>query len=235
VAFVEGVDGLLVEIEVDTLTRREITAGAAAPRYRPDGDGIGCIIDDGDLAWQETGGGAFQVIVPAEKLPTNTMIADFDWLPDSQYVVYTLADETERIDTLPLGIEYTVWIAQISDPRPVRLAEDARDVGVSPDGRIIAVLEGSGYGDACFVDQSLVFLELAPDLNSARRVDLEGFEGYPRVGQDQSFYPTSNAEWVSQGLTIGQFEVTCTVDPIARGTYLIDPLGKRIVWIGNDD
>jgi dipeptidyl aminopeptidase/acylaminoacyl peptidase len=234
-AFVEGHNGVLVEIDVDTRIRREITASAFAPRYRPDGGGIGCLIEDGDLAWQSADGGPFQVIIPAETLPPNTSIEDFDWLPDGQHVVYTLADETERIDDLPIGIGYTVWIAQIHDPRPVKLADDAHDVSVSPDGQTIAALKGSGYADACFVDQRLVFLRLAPGLAAAQPVDLQSFDGYPSVGQDQTFYPTSNVTWVSGGLAIGLFRITCTLDTIAAGRYLIDPIGRHMVQITHDE
>jgi Tol biopolymer transport system component len=238
VAFNEGTDGLLVEAEVDTGLRREIVRGASAPRYRPDGEGIGYVSADGGLAWMDSVGAA-HTIVPAVALPAHTSVKDFDWLPDGGRVVYTLADASERQGDTTLGIEYSLWIAQADGSNPLKLADDARDARVSPDGHTIAALQGSGWYDACFVDQGLVFLLLATDLASARRVGLDGFEGYPQTSVDQSFYPLSeagliaaaNVTWLSERLALGNFGLTCTTDPGVAGKYLIDPVAGRIVQI----
>jgi hypothetical protein len=77
----------------------------------------------------------------------------------------------------------------------------------------------------------LVFLRLAPDLTSAQRVDVEGFEEYPRTRGDGAFYPFSNVAWVSDHLALGQFDVTCFAVPGAAGRYLLDPLEARLLQI----
>jgi hypothetical protein len=81
------------------------------------------------------------------------------------------------------------------------------------------------------VDQRLVFLRLAPDLTSAQRVDVEGFEEYPQTRGDGAFYPSSNITWVSDHLALGQFDVTCIAVPGAAGRYLLDPLEARLLQI----
>jgi hypothetical protein len=238
VAFVEGADSLLVEIEVDTQTRRQFASGVLAPRYRPDNSGIGYLTSNGGLAWIDIHGDV-HTIVPTEALPPNTSVVDFDWLPDGERVVYTLADETDRIENLPIGIKYSTWIAWSDGSDPRKLADDVHDVRVSPDGRMIVALQGSGWYDACLVDQQLVFLWFASDLTSAELIDIEGFEGYPHIGPDQSFYPHSEAgqiesstvTWVSSRMAFGNFDITCTPDRSAAGRYVIDAANERMAKV----
>ena len=212
--------------------------GLFSPRYRPDGEGIGYVGADGGLAWIDVAGAA-HTVVAAATLPAHTSVKDFDWLPDGEHVVYTLADETARRDDTTIGIDYSVWIAPADGANPLKLADDARDVKVSPDGRTIATLQGSAWYDACFVDQGLVFLLLGADLASAQRIGIDSFEGYPQSGADQSFYPLSeagliapaNVTWLSERLALVNFGLTCAADPGVAGKYLIDPIGERMVQI----
>jgi hypothetical protein len=236
VAFVEGPDDVLVEVEVDTQTRREITSGASIPRYRPDGSGIGYVVDDGSLVWQGSDDSAFQTILPAEALPPDVPINDFEWLPDGQHVVYTLVDNREHLLLDPQSGR-SVWITPIDGPDPTRWVDNAREVSVSPDGRTVALLQGSGFGDACFEDQSLSFLFLMPDFTLAYQVSIESFDGYPLLESPDSlsFHPRSNVTWVSDGLAIVQFQAWCGYASNVVGRYLIDPAGERMVHITRDE
>jgi dipeptidyl aminopeptidase/acylaminoacyl peptidase len=231
VAFTAGPDGLLVEVEVDTQTRREIVWGASAPSYRPDGGGIGYVTARGGLVWIDTAG-VTHTIVSGEALAARTAVVDFDWLPDGAHAIYTLADRTEQVDPqLRIGIKNSIWIAGADSRNPVKIADGVHDGRVSPDGKSVAALAGSGYGDACFVDQRLVFLLLAPDLTSAQRVDVDGFEEYPQARGDGTFYPSSNVTWVSSRLALGEFSTTCLAVPGAAGRYVIDPIGGHMLQI----
>jgi sugar lactone lactonase YvrE len=236
VAFVEGPHNTLVEVEVDTQTRHEITHGASVPRYRPDGSGIGCVVEDVNLVWLGNDYNAFQTILSAETLPSNVSIKDFEWLPDRQYVVYALVDNREHL-LLDPQFERSVWITQIDDPDPTKLIDNAREVSVSPDGRTVVVLQGSGFGDGCFEDTGLVFLLSARDFTQSRHVDVESFDGYPLLESPNSlaFHPRSNVIWVSDGLAIAQFHAWCGYASNVVGRYLIDPIGERMVQITRNE
>jgi dipeptidyl aminopeptidase/acylaminoacyl peptidase len=231
VAFSEGEAGALVEVEVATQTRRELlTGGGRDPRYRPDGNGIGYITAEGGLNWLD-GVGSARVLVDAATLPPLTTVHDFDWLPDGQALVYSLADESERIEGTTVGIQYSVWLLKLAESAPIKLADDVHDVQVSPDGQTIAARRGSGFGDACLVDLQTVFLFLALDRNSASVISIDDFAGLPAVSPDGVFYPTSKVVWVSAHQAVGQFSLTCTADPTALGAYAIDVSARQIAHI----
>ncbi len=229
VAFSEGIDGELVEMEVDTQSRRVITRGAFSPRYRPDGHGIGYITRDGGLAWIDANG-TIHIVLSAAKLPRNGFVYDFDWFPNGQYLVYTLADETKRqVDAPNTGVEYSTWIVPINGANPVQIATDLHDVLVSPDGQMIMALQGSGYVDACFVDSQLRFLQISPDYTSAQVINPSSFGGYPQTNQGQFFYPQGNFTWISGHIAHAEFGISCDGDNNENGQYMIDPIQKQII------
>jgi hypothetical protein len=228
----EGHDALLVEIEVDTQTRREVAQGALEPRYSPDGSAIGFITADGSLAWIEASGST-HMLVDAATLPANTIVHDFDWLPDGQRLVYALADVAEQIYDTGLGIKYSVWLTSLDATETTQLADDVHDVVVAPRGQWIAALSGSGYGDACGFDRRLAFLALVQNAAQVRGIDQ--FAGYPiTIDQhpDITFYPASDAIWLTPDMALGAFDLTCSTE---RGTlaghYLIDLARQRFIQI----
>ena len=232
VIFSQGAEGQLIEVEVDTQASNVLTAGAFSPRYQPEGESIGFITADGGLAWLD-GAGTLREIVPASLLPPNNIIQDFDWTPDGQHIVYTLADETDRIFGSTLGILYSVWIVGIDGSSPEKLAEGGRNVGVSPDGQTVAMLTGSGYGDACMVDQQMSFLRLGPDMRSAEVVDVKNLTGYPNFTAGESLYPLAAARWIGGDLAFAEFGLTCPVDRQAAGSYLLDLTARQMTQLSN--
>jgi hypothetical protein len=231
VAFSQGDEGELVEVEVDTQIARTIINGAFAPKYRPNGDGIAYITADGGLDLLEEGAG-IHTLVPAATLPPNTTVNDFDWFPDGHHLVYTLADDSgRRVKDLNIGVEYSSWSLSLIGPDPVQIAEGVHDMKLSSDGRIIAALRGSGFGDACLVDSELVFLLVEPDFSSSETITIDVFDGYPQKGTDQSFYPFSRVIWASPRLAMTQLSMTCTSDRSADGHYVLDPLGRQMAQV----
>jgi Tol biopolymer transport system component len=226
----EGENSILVEIEVDSRARREMVTGASMPRYRPGGNGIGYVTPQGGLAWIDRDS-AVHSIVAAETLPAETSVHDFDWMPDGEHVVYTLADETERMRPTTLGIRYSVWVARADGSDARQLAEALHDVQVSPDGQVIAAVKGSGFGDACIVDRQLAFLLPAPDLRSARTLGVTTFDGYPAIDQDHSFYLSGSVSWVSDRLVLARFLLTCAADYGIAGRYVVDPVGGEMMQV----
>jgi Tol biopolymer transport system component len=230
VIFSQGESGELVEVDVDLQDRRVITQSAFNPKVRPDGSGVGFITRDGGLAWIDASGSTFD-IVPSSSLPPNTVVNDFDWLPDGQGLVYTLADLSEQIGGSTLGIKYGVWVNDVDGSMPVLLADGARNAKVSPNGQTVAVLTGSGYADACFVDQRLAFLYLDPERAEAELVDMGDLNGFPGSIAMGSFFPLANVTWSSGQQALVEFGLTCEEDRSSAGWYLIDSQSRQMLQV----
>lgn len=230
VVFSQGENGELVEIDVDSGDRQVITQGAFNPKARPDDGGIGFITGDGGLAWIDISGNTFDIVNPSS-LPPNMVVNDFDWLPDGQSLVYTLADLSEQIGGSTLGIKYSVWINDVAGSMPVLLAEGARNAKASPDGRMVAVLTGSGYADACIVDQRLASLDLDPEGAEPELVDMAELAGYPDSIAMGSFFPLSNVTWSSVNQGLVEFGLTCEEDRSSAGWYLVDSQNRQMVQV----
>jgi len=239
VAFVEGPNSLLIEIEVSSQARHELTAGAIRPRYRPDGTGIGYVTTDGGLSWYQAG--VTHTIVSTSTLPWGISVHDFDWLPDGQHVVYTLADKFHQEHPyVPLDIaEYSVWVTSIDQFAPTKIADDVHDLEVAPGGRYVAALEGSGYGDVCVIDWHQVFLLLAPDLKSAQPVSAENRAALPPEEQHTAvFTDLDRVSWIND--RVARVTIfTCTDTNEGAGyrvktrMYLIDLVKQVMVEVGS--
>lgn len=230
VIFSQGESGELVEIDVDIQGRQVIMQGAFNPKVRPDGSGIGFITGDGGLAWIDASGSTFDIVAPSS-LPSNTVVNDFDWLPGGQGLVYTLADLSEQIGGSTLGIKYGVWVNDVDGSMPVLLADGARNAKVSPNGQTVAVLTGSGYADACFVDQRLAFLYLYPEQIEAELVDMDDLNGFPGSIAMGSFFPLANVTWSSGQQALVEFGLTCEEDRSSAGWYLVDSQSRQMVQV----
>ena len=231
VLFSEGTAGALIELEVDTQTRREITRGVYSPRYRP-GGGVGYLTEGGGLAWIDEAL-AVHPLVAAETLPPHTRVNNFVWLQDGQHVVYTLLDEPADVWHLP---ESSVWIIDANGENPTQLVAPITsvvyaDLPLSADNRFIAAREYA-YGDACAPAVVAEFLALASDLKSARSFQLESFAGLPADLMGAPF-PVSNLVWISDQWAMGRFQVTCA-DASLFGWYLINPVEQRVIQVTRD-
>jgi dipeptidyl aminopeptidase/acylaminoacyl peptidase len=227
VAFSQGESGELLEVEVDSGNVRSLGSGIFDPKARPDGNGFGYLTAEGGLAWMDNEG-VRQDIVALAGLPAQHQILDFDWRPDGQAALYTLADLSEQVFDSTLGIKYSVWQAAVDGASPIMLAEGVRTPRVSPDGRTAAVLNGSGYGDACVVDQGLAFLALEP---GGELVDMTELNGYPQDALIGSFYPLANVTWTSGQQALVEFGLTCDEDRSKAGMYLVDSQARQMVQV----
>lgn len=226
-AFSQGAEGRLIEIDVQTGYARDLAAGAYSPRYQPAGDGIAFITTAGGLTWI-TLDGLQQQLISESQLPDNAVIYDFDWLPDNRGLLFTIRQDDIERSAPP---QFTLFIASLDGSEPVRLAEDVRQIKLSPDGLTLAALRGSGWSDSCFVDAQLSFMQLSPDFTTAAPSDLDSFTGFPRITAQQIFYPLANLTWISNQYAFGEFELTCTTDRASAGSYLIDPAHHRMIQI----
>jgi len=152
----------------------------------------------------------------------------FAWLPDSRHVLFVDRDRSGQQAGTSIGIRDDLWIVDIlSRETSLLYKSDTAFSGyagpvASPDGKYIASLEGSGFGDACFVDSRLIFFELAADLKSAKSIKQEQFAGLPSA-TDSFVYPVEDGEWVTGNLYLATMDGTCAVDKSKMGPYLFNP------------
>ncbi len=240
IAFVEGPNSLLVEIEVNSQTRHELVSGTVRLRYRPNGQGIGYVTTDGGLLWYQNG--VTHTIVATSTLAPNTSVHDFDWLSDGQHVVYTLMDKThQKSPGWPFGIEYSAWVTPIDRFASTKIADDVHDLYVAPNGRYIAALRGSGYGDVCVIDWHQVFLLLAPDLKSTQLLSPENRAVLPLEEQGAAiFTDMDRVSWINDHVAkVTTF--TCTEinngedHRVKTHTYLVDLNKQVMVEVGSEN
>jgi hypothetical protein len=99
---------------------------------------------------------------------------------------------------------------------------------ISPDGRYVVSTEGSGDGDACFVNLQLVFFEMGGNFQSATVIRQEQFEGIPNV-PDNTVYPDNAGTWQSSSQFAVPLKVTCVTDDSLAGLYLFDLSNRTVV------
>ena len=230
VLFSEGLNGALIEIEVDAQARREITRGAYSPRYRP-GGGVGYITQAGGLAWTDESQ-TVHILVAGATLQDKTRVSDFVWLSDGQHVIYTLLDERGD-DMYPY--KSSVWIIGIDELHPTQLKTPSRlvydDLRPSTDARFVMV-RAHGYGDACAPSPYAEFLALASDRESAQSFPVVFFAGLQSDPMGYLF-PISDLAWISDQWAIGHFQVTCA-DGSLFGWYLLNSVEQRLIQITRD-
>jgi len=195
---------------------------AAAPRRSPDGqltarvEGVGALVIDGP------GSASKHLLEVAE-------IEGLAWFPDSKHLVFTEVDRSS-IQFGTVGIKYTLWVVDVQTGQKWAIA-NPEDVyfhpSVAPDGRTVAVLQGSGYGDACGVDLDIAFIRLGADLRAIDTVTADEFANLPPEN-DGSRYPFDQDGVPLPGVweSATRFQVglswACASEPDPAGIYRLD-------------
>jgi hypothetical protein len=96
----------------------------------------------------------------------------------------------------------------------------------SLDGKYIAGLIGSGFGDACFVDKRLIFFELANDFKSAKPIEQKSFIGVPSAA-DSVVYPLAEGSWWVGNQYLVTLNGTCGMDTSLLGPFVFDVPGLK--------
>jgi len=149
------------------------------------------------------------------------------WFPDSQHVLFVDRDRSQQQQGTDIGVRDDLWIADVQTGKTNLLYKNEsafRGFGgpvTSPDGKYIASLEGSGYGDACFVDSKLIFFEVAGDYKSAKAIKQEKFTGIP-ASVDGVVYPVRDGIWQNNTQYLVTLDGTCSVDKSKIGPYLFN-------------
>ena len=133
----------------------------------------------------------------------------------------------ERAQSYLKILDIDLWIINLSSLETRLLYEGDTAFGgraglsISPDGRTIAAREGSGFGDACFVDLRLLFFEVAADFQSVKAIPQAQFAGLPEI-PDGVIYPTGAGSWDANNDFVVPLSVTCAPDESLNGVYVFD-------------
>jgi hypothetical protein len=162
-----------------------------------------------------------------EKLYQGREIVSVLWL-DDQHLLFIDRDNSEqRTPKLLVGVRDELLSVDIVSREVSSLYAGETVFGKTgglypaPDGRIVAGIAGSGFGDACFIDAQLIFFALAADLKSARVIRQAQFTGLPAAG-DGVVYPVAVGIWESDTQYSVALNQTCSSNPVASSIYLLD-------------
>ena len=153
------------------------------------------------------------------------------WL-DNQRLLFVDRDRSQQVSNLSVGIRDELWITDILSREARSLYKSDTTLGStgglypSPNGKYIAGIAGSGFGDACFLDSQVIFFELADDYKSVKTIKQEQFSGVPR-GADKVVYPVAVGTWESNTQYRVALNGTCGTDPSLMGLYLFDLPGLK--------
>ena len=191
--------------------------GSEARVTSPDGQWVADADDPRTLLLRDTSKSVRQLFSGKE-------ITNLTWLPDSQHLIFVDRDRSEQQAPLKIGIRDDLWIVEIPSGESHLLYQNTVPFGnlsFSPDNRYIASIEGSGFGDACFMDARLIFFELASDFRTARSIKQEKFTGIS-APQDTVIYPVEDGSWQSETEYLVPLNGTCNFDQNLAGMYLFD-------------
>jgi hypothetical protein len=145
------------------------------------------------------------------------------WFEDSRHFLFVDRDRSGQLSGTTIGIKDDLWIVDVpsGEMRLIYKSESAFQGRVgplpSPNGRYIAGLEGSGYGDACIVDSHLIFFELNSDFIITNVLKQAEFAGLPS-GNDGSIYPVEDGTWQNEAYLVN-LDGTCGADRSKLGPY----------------
>jgi hypothetical protein len=151
-----------------------------------------------------------------QEMYQGTEIINLAWFPDSQHILF-----------LDRGLRDDLRILDVISGQTYLLYESETALGivdglmVSPDGRYVMSSEGSGGGDACFVDLQVIFFEIAGNFQSAGVIHQDQFEGLPNV-PDSSVYPVEVGAWQNNNEYGVPLKLTCVTDESLAGQYVFD-------------
>jgi hypothetical protein len=146
------------------------------------------------------------------------------WFNDSKHFLFVDRDRSNQKNGTTIGIRDDLWLVDVPSGKVHLLYKsDTSFAGIggpvtSPDGRYIASLQGSGYGDACTIDTSLIFMELTDNLELARVVQQQEFSGLPTFNEGW-VYPTEQGYWQNGNTYYVTLDGTCNSDKSKLGLF----------------
>ncbi len=167
-----------------------------------------------------------------KEIYTGREINYLTWFGDSKHFLFVDRDYSGQQPGSPFGIRDELYIADVVTGQVSLLnTVDSPFRGYggpqpSLDGKYIAGLIGSGFGDACFVDSRLIFLEVASDFKNAKTIEQKSFIGVPSVA-DSVVYPVAEGSWWNGNQYLVTLNGTCGMDPSLLGPFVFDVPGLK--------
>jgi hypothetical protein len=189
------------------------------PLPSPNGSRVASVERPGTLVVQDADGKQ-RVLLETDE------IAGLAWFPDGKHLVYTDVDRSRQFEpTVSMGLQFELWVVNVKTKERHRLStaeERLRKPIVSPDGRHIAAIAGSGWGDACLYDKSLVFLSLDRSLHRIATYEAERFYGIVSGNPSDlwSIYPGQGI-WIDSTSYLTELHQHCLPE-FEEGVYIFD-------------
>lgn len=156
---------------------------------------------------------------------TGREIAYMSWFGDSQHFLFVDRDRSVQKPDSNIVAHDDLWLVEVPGGATHLIYRSdipfAGYAGPMPslDGRYIASLQGSGYGDACIVDKSLIFFELAGDFRGATPIKQQDFSGLPAFNEGW-VYPMDDGGWQDGNVYRVTLDGTCNADKSKLGLFL---------------
>jgi Tol biopolymer transport system component len=201
------------------------TAIEIPPQVSPDYSQMAIVEPPGTLILQDVETQEKRTLLTVEE------ISSLAWYPNGKYILYSMRDRSdEQINSSSPRPGDELWVVNLETGENYPFQDQfGQPTGkglhhpyVSPDGFYVAVIEGSGWADACFVDSNLWVKEIG---FSGDRLQ-ETFSHYPKyeivpsVG-DGEMYVKGIIGWDSATLLIIELGWNCTTKNL-DGIYLLD-------------
>jgi hypothetical protein len=174
--------------------------------------------------------GKILIMRDARRIPTvlftGREIPYIAWLPDYQHLLFIDRDSTNQQAGTPISTHDDLWIVDTKTQQTQLLYKSDTVLGEtsglipSPDGHYVATVEGTGYGDACFVDGHLMIFALAGDYRRASTIRQEQFTGVP-LAKNSSVFPVDVGAWRSNTQYFTKLNGTCVAQSLI-GMYSFD-------------
>jgi Tol biopolymer transport system component len=218
-AWVEG--GKLVLFDVASQTIQNTPHSARVLQASVAGTRLGMIDEQGALLWLDPQQpDVLQTVVAAGDLSPAHTVHSFAWLSDGLF--YTLADASEQVYDSPLGVTYQLFRANLDGSEAQEWLAGVRNPVVSLDEKQVAVLSGSGYGDACGADVQSMVVEITADGQAGAVQAVSDFSLPPALQQGTMIFPSNSPHWLPDGRFVANFAAICAPTDAAEGAYWVD-------------
>ncbi len=181
----------------------------------PDGSRVALVEAPGTLLIQDASG-------RREPVLTATEISSLAWFPDSVNLLYGVRESSGLpLDAGPISVAQSLWVMNVVTGEAHQIASAAdnmHDPRIAPDGRYVAVIGGTGYADACFVDRTLWVLQLDDQNQLIYTYYQLDFDGLPDAG---SAYVVDLFKWESESAFTVSLGWVCN-DQGLDGVYRLD-------------
>ena len=153
-------------------------------------------------------------------------IAGLAWFPDGKHLVYTIVDRSQQFNPPnAMGLRFELWVVNIKNYERYRLSTAEERLWkpvISPNGRYIAAVVGTGWVDACLYDKGLVFLSLDREFHRIAKYEAEDFAGIVtgHPAGTWSIYP-EYGDWVNDTAYWAKLREHC-VPAFDEGIYILD-------------